>query len=419
MKRVLAIVLLMLSPLILFAGGAKEESEVTTIRYAFWGNPDAIGVEQEIIDAFEAANPDIKVEPVVTGYSEYHPKLFTLLAGGSAPDVMRIDSTVLEDFVDEDVLMPLDDLIERDKIDLDMYYKQGIVENSINGTMYGLPWGTAPFYMVLNLDAFEKYNVPLPPKNWTVDDFRDICEQFAQNKDAYGFSSYVNTLMSFYPFIWAFGGDVFDETKSRFTLDEPEAYQGIQYIADLYLDGLLPKDMITADYGTLDRWIINGDCAMSTAAAANMLTFQKAGVNFEPWPMPTGVTEKTTVVKSNVIGITQTSKQKEAAWRFVKFLRAPGEMGEELYMKAKRIPPTIKGDQYWAMYSDPTMHPKTIKDVTLEISDRYGRGIRYTSGMYEIEQVIMAEVQRVLLGEVSAEDAMKAIAPDVQAILDR
>ena len=69
----------------LISAAIPTSAQVTTIRYAFWGNPAAIGVEQEIIDAFHEAHPDIRVVPIAVAYNDYHPRLLTQIAGGSRP----------------------------------------------------------------------------------------------------------------------------------------------------------------------------------------------------------------------------------------------------------------------------------------------------------------------------------------------
>jgi multiple sugar transport system substrate-binding protein len=421
-KKYVLILALLVSVAMVFPAGQQQAPRTgpVTIRYAFWGNPDAIGVEQEIIDAFHAANPDIRVEAVVSPYGDYHTRLFTLIAGGTAPDVMRIDSYYIQDFVEAGVLLPLDNRIRQAGINLDDYYTQGILENRFNGQMWGLPWGTAPLFVMLNLDVFEQHGVPLPSLDWTIQDFERILRAFQPVPNVYGYALSFANISSFYPFIWGRGGDIFDETLTRFTLDQPESAQAIQQLADWYRAGLMPQDIVSADLGTYDRWFINGNVAMMLGAASNILTFQRADLRFEAWPLPTGTrSQQTTFVKSNTIGISATSRQQEAAWRFLEFLRAPGQPGEELYMRAQRMPPTIRGEQYWSLYADPNRYPRRVREVADAISNRFGRGMRIRSGLIEIERLVLPELQRVFLGQVTAQDALRGVAPQAQQIMNR
>lgn len=407
----------------IFSNGQNEKSTGSengpvTISYGFWGNPDAIGVEQEIIDAFEAQYPNIKVEPVVSGYGEYHTKMLTMLAGGQAPDVMRIDSYFFQDFTKMNAFRQIDDLVARDNLDLDAYYKQGIAENTYKGNLYGLPWGTAALYMLINLDVMEEANLELPDMDWTVDDFTEILKAFGDKDDVYGYATELNNIASLFPFVWANGGDIFSEDRTEFTLNSPKATAALQNIADMYQAGLLPQDSVIADPDILTRWFVNNKVAMRMGSAAEILSLQKVeGVRFEAWPMPGAAKKDTTVFKSNVVGLNGKSDKTEAAWTFLKYLR--GDEGETLYMKAKRIPPTLDNQKYWDLYGDITKYPKLIEENSRQIAKTYGHNLPIRPGWLEVQQIITPTYAQIFLGEMTAQEAMDSIADKVQAVLDR
>ena len=428
-KIVLLIIVLFSICAIAFGSGTKDTkktsgSDVVTIKYAFWGSPDAIGVEADIIAAFEAKYPNIKVEPVVTGYGDYHTKLLTMIAGGSAPDVMRISSQYFPDFVNAKGLVNLDKMAKDHNYDLSMYYKEGLMECSWNGVCYGLPWGTAPIYMLMNITMFEEAGIPLPSYDWTLDDFNRIAKALTAGSGAdkkYGFAMEIQTdLYPMFPYIWANGGELLDSSRKKFMLDQPAAYQGIQLIADLYKGGYMPPEtlMTGTQTASVPSWFVNNKIAMFQGTAANILTIQKSGAKFAVWPLPSGkTTSHTTVVKSNAISISNSSKHAEEAWLIATFLR--GDEGESLYMKAKRVSPSINNEKYWDLYLDPNLYPKNIKEVTGLIFTKYGNLAPLRRGYLELEQLITPIVQNIMLGNTTAEKALKEVAPRAQAILDK
>ncbi len=423
MKKLTAIIVT-LAVLLLFSCQKKETQVVekgpVTVQYGFWGNPDAIGVEQEIIDAFEASNGNIKVEPVVSAYNEYHTKLLTLLAGGNAPDVMRIDSYFFQDFTQMSALQQLDELVARDNVNLKAYYQQGVTENTFKGKLYGLPWGTAAIYMLINLDVMDQAGLDLPSLDWDMDDFEEIIRAFAKIDDVYGYAFELNNMSAMLPFVWANGADLFNADKSKFAMNSAAAAAGMQRIADLYQEGLMPQDSVTADAETLTRWFINNKVALRMGSAAEILSLQKVeGIRFEAWPMPTGVSKEATIFKSNIIGLNSKSKKTEDAWIFLKFLRGPEGQGETLYMQAKRMPPTIDDQKYWNLYADTTKYPKMIEENSRKIAATYGHNLPIRPGWLEVQQLLCPAYQQIFLGELSAKDAMDDIAPKVQAVLDR
>jgi multiple sugar transport system substrate-binding protein len=60
---------------LLAAGAIGTGLTAEEIKYAFWGNPDAIGVEKDIIDAYEAARSGARVTPIAVEYGTYHESL--------------------------------------------------------------------------------------------------------------------------------------------------------------------------------------------------------------------------------------------------------------------------------------------------------------------------------------------------------
>ena len=53
-------------------GGATQQRQAaSTIEYAIWGDPAELASQQAIVDAFHAANPNVKVKVTVLGLGRY------------------------------------------------------------------------------------------------------------------------------------------------------------------------------------------------------------------------------------------------------------------------------------------------------------------------------------------------------------
>lgn len=268
---------------------------------------------------------------------------------------------------------------------------------------------------------FEEAGIELPSYDWTLEDFQKIVRAISSGEGTdrkYGFAIEISgDLYPVYPYVWANGGDLFDEAKETFTFDQEPAYQAIQMLADLYSEGCMPKETIMAGAQTISvpTWFINNKVAMFQGTAANVLSIQQAGKRFEVWPLPSSENTPTTVIKSNATAVSSTSKNEEAAFLFASFARGPE--GEAIYMKAKRVPPSIKGDEYWDLYLGAGEYPTNIKEVTNKVFDKYGRLASIRKGYLEVEQNLTSLVQNVMLGNTTAEKAMKDIAPRINTIL--
>jgi len=420
-RRVLVLVfVLFLTAGFAFAEGAQEEpdpDEPVTIDYGFWGNPLAIGVEEDIIDEFHATHDHIRVAPVAAGWGGYHDMLLTQLAAGSGPDVMRVDSYFATDYVELGAFRPIDDLIERDEIDLDAYYELGIEENTFDGQMYGLPWATAPLFMLVNLDVFEEAGVEVPDNDWTIDDFARKARALT-SEDTYGYTTTTEGLTDILSFVWAKGGTLFNDDKTEFTLDEAPAIEALEFLAELAEEGVLSEDAIMGDADLQTEQFVNNRAAMRMGSVAQVLSTHEAGARFEVLNMPTGERLDTTSVKSNVVGINAASDNVDAAWEFLKFLRGPGERGEQLYSEAQRVAPCTDSTELWDSYADFGDYPSDIEHQINLINETYGRSLPFRTGWMELEDLVMSEVQGVLLGDISAEEAIHGIADEAQSILD-
>jgi multiple sugar transport system substrate-binding protein len=415
-------ILLLLGVLLLTA--LVSAKNITTIQYAFWGTPTAIGVEKDIIEEFEKANPAIKVQPIAVAYNDYHTKLLTLLAGGQAPDVMRVDSYFFADFMNAKALKDITRLIKSSKLDLSEYYQAGLGDCVKNNRYYGLPWGTAPVYMLLNLKMFKEAGIPLPSENWTYADFLQIVKKFCKGAGAerqYGYAFTAAGMEHVLPFVWRNGGDLFDQKRKKFTLNQPAAYKAIQELADLVKAGVFPDPAQFPSAGVIDRWMSNNKVAMQEVTAAGILSMQNMeGFQFEVVPVPgTAKYPRANMYKSNVVGICSATKKEQAAWNFLKFLRGPGGRGEVLYCQSKRVPPAVDDPKLWELYCDPNQYPKNIFQVTQKIVKSTSHLLPLRPGWMEVSGIVNPQLQRVYAGQLSAEQAMREIAPKVQAILDR
>ena len=114
------------------AADTKTETESTAaeapaegqkvLKWAMW-DKDLTVYYQPLIDAYESAHPDVKVELVDLGSSDYQTVLATQLTGsGSDFDVVTVkDVPGYTTLVNKGVLEPLDEYIAKDGVDLSAF----------------------------------------------------------------------------------------------------------------------------------------------------------------------------------------------------------------------------------------------------------------------------------------------------------
>ena len=155
--------------------------EVTEI--VWWAFPTFgvdTGYEQEVVDAFNAAHPDIKVKVEYIDFTSGPDKLTAAITSGTAPDILFDAPGRIIEFGNAGYLISLDDMIADLKDDLT---SQSLIDTCVgrDGTAYMYPISSSPFYMGLNKEALEKADalqyVNLEgDRTWTTENFVKMCE---------------------------------------------------------------------------------------------------------------------------------------------------------------------------------------------------------------------------------------------------
>ena len=74
------------------AGGSGES---VTLRFSWWGSDSRHGALLDVIDAYQAKNPNVKIEAEYQGYDGYYEKIMTTLSSNTAPDIIQLKNGCL------------------------------------------------------------------------------------------------------------------------------------------------------------------------------------------------------------------------------------------------------------------------------------------------------------------------------------
>jgi len=287
---------------------------------------------------WEIENPDIQVE--ITGYppnDEGFTKLQTALQSGQGIDLLRLPSDRLPGFVQDGLIEPIDDyLTAADKADILPNVLD--VTRASDGKAYAWPLWVVPMGMYLNKDVFAEANVPLPPKDWTWDQFVETAQKLtfkrANGDQVYGWAGFVdpgvvNTWalwMNQDPSVRAITAD------GKYGYNSEAAYAGLQRVADLALKyKVTPPDFGSMKDSDVKGGFTNKQIAMIVDATGPAAQFKGAGVNFEIYPIPTYNGNKLTVGAVGLIAVAKQSDavKRQAAMDLARYLTS-GEVQEDV-----------------------------------------------------------------------------------------
>ncbi len=166
MKRLFA-----LFGFLVFTASFTAASAQTTITYAIWDN-NQLPVHEQIAAAFEAENPDIKVDIQVVPWGNYWDKLQTAVAGGEAYDVFWMNGPNFPVYASNGVIMNLQDRVMSDALDTSVYPEALVNLYSLDGDLYGLPKDFDTIALYYNKDLFDAAGLDYPTADWTWDDLK-------------------------------------------------------------------------------------------------------------------------------------------------------------------------------------------------------------------------------------------------------
>ncbi len=321
-------------------GGKQQEP----IKLTLWGGVPAEAGPQDVVDNWNAENPDIQVEYIRYVHDDAgNLKLDTALMTGQGADMfISYNLTRLKQRVESGSALDLSKYI-----DFDMEAKLGpyVKQWEIDGTHYAIPTKKENQFVWLNKDILDELGLPVP-YDWTWEELQDYAKQM-QQKTTWGFVQTLNELD--YPHDGSIVTEGYVNADGTSNLDHP---QGKRYLEILY--NMMHVDKSTPLYGEqmankmpADQVFLSGEAGMFLAgdwifrSANNMKDYPRDfTVAFAPVPK---ITDEQTDFKrvsgvGDAISINARSPHQDAAWKFVQWYTDGGLLPQ---LRGGRVPSSV------------------------------------------------------------------------------
>lgn len=150
-------------------GGSSAATDTTTsstkapekaITLNYWGLWETPAIMKPVIEAFESANPGIKVNYQQQSYQDYQDRLMTNITGTNPPDVARIHATWLPIFI-KNLLPAPANTISVTELQTNFY---SIAASSViaGNQVYGVPVNTDGLVLFVNNNILKQKNLQVP-----------------------------------------------------------------------------------------------------------------------------------------------------------------------------------------------------------------------------------------------------------------
>jgi multiple sugar transport system substrate-binding protein len=408
------------------AGARSRAAAPTTVTYwQFSTVTSDIAAWNRVIAAFEAKNPDVKVNQVVVPWSEQGQKLPTAVATASAPDISMMGNDVVAQYAAIGALAPLDSYFQAWSKDagrdiIQDFYPGDRLYYNYKGHWYGVPICEETYLLQYRKSLFKGAGLDPNKPPQTYSEMLQYAQAITKpSKGIYGLGLTggidYTTVQQFMTFWLAWGGR-FLNAKGLCGFDTPEFRGALQFYTDLYTKyKVMPPDTPTYDNLKSDPLFRAGKVAMTVGGSPLYTESTKAiqddiGLAY----MPKGPKGRFGFLGGWPLVMWSQSRNKDAAFRFMRFAGDPlGSMSQ--LCQALGVQP---GRQLLASKPPYNTYPNKLFVGALLFAQPYQYPYREIPQMGSLEvDAVQLAVQSVMLGKSSVDQATKALVLHINTVL--
>lgn len=402
MKKFFAVLLaLAMMPYLIPCANAQTE---ITFWHTYSEGEEKVFLEQ-VLPVFEQQNPDIKVNAIRMPYEGLNQQIITAVAGGVAPDLIRMDITWVAQMAKLGALEQLDE-------------KEGFAEilaDALPGPMattlykgrhYGLPLNTNTTTAIFNLDRLKELGFDAPPA--TLEELLAAADKADPAHEKWLFAVQGSYNWAMLPFLWTLGGSLTDDsyTTASGYLNGAATVKAMQTIKGWYDDGIIGPCILGEEPATWGG-IEAGNYAM-VVEGPWFYSADNTKPNNPDATIPGVDGRSVSIVGGEDLVMVKGSKNADAAWTFMQFMMSAES---QLPMTKAGMIPTMSSllDQV-----DTTASPWLPAFLEqLKTANPRTPSAQWPS----IEEVLNTAFESILRGSVSAQEGLDAAAAQIDALL--
>ncbi|WP_019154133.1 ABC transporter substrate-binding protein [Robertmurraya massiliosenegalensis] len=435
MKKFLLTLLISLVAAVLFACGNDDEASTSDaepnkdtseqeetgvvaslsepVEIEFWhamsgGHEEAL---TKITNDFNESQDMITVKLVNQGsYDDLSTKNMAAAKANNLPVLTQAYEDWITEYLENDLVADLTPYVTHPEVGFSDDELNDIVEvfremNIWDGKYYGMPFNKSTRIMFYNVDYLNAAGAEVPT---TWEELRATAEKLTGNKEGrnvIGLGLENSVTLEFNQWVHQAGGVYFDEATSEFKMNSPEGKEAIDFVYGMIEDGIART---AGEDGYMSEPFARGDVGLYIGSSAGIpyvaAPAEENGTNWAAAVLPAGKQAATPFAGTNVsVFASATEEEKFAAWEYIKFLI------------------NTENTTYWAMQSGylpvrySALESDEWKAYTSE-NPEYGIGEQQfdagfydprIKGAYALKNAVAKELDRVLLGQISAEEGLK------------
>lgn len=244
-----------------------------------------------MVDQFEAANPGVTVEITSLPWGQAFERLATMVQGGQTPDLVEMPDRWLSLYANAGQLVDLTPYLAEWDGTAELTDATKSFGSVISGQTHMIPYGFYLRAMFWNKKLFAEAGLDRAPE--TLQEFYDYSAKIAELDGKYGYclrggpgatNGYIMMMLNF------LGENKYFNEDGTSTLDDPKAIEGLQFIVDMYQNGLVPRDSVNWGFNEIVAGFYSGTCAMLDQDPDALIAIKERmpAEDFAVAPMPLG-----------------------------------------------------------------------------------------------------------------------------------
>ena len=370
------------------------------------------------VATWNASHPDIQVKLVFNGGND-GALLKTLagLAAGSSPDIAYEYGSSMAALAGRPQVMDLTSKVNDPSFQWQDFYGFEREAATSNGKVYGVPALVDNLALVYNKKLFDAAGVAYPTDSWSWDDFRSAAQKLTDAaKKQYGWA-YVadgseDTTWRWTAMLWQAGGDLVNADGTKSAFNSPAGLRATQLLHDMAVtDKSVYLDQGNGNYLNLFN---SGKIAMLWTGPWDLSSIN-ADVSYGVQVLPAANGQHSSIAgPDNWMVFNNGSAREKAAWTFLTWLT--GAQTHGAFTLATGDLPTRASEtkldsytSYLAKYPGDAVFVLNLTNVT--------KARPNTKSYPQLSQAIGSQLQGVLIGQTSPQDALTAAAQQADAAL--
>ena len=379
---------------------------------------DNVGLHREKTEQF-TKETGIEVELINKGWEAAADDILTDLAsGGGSYDVIEFDNAWIAKFVENGWVAPLNEYMT-DEI------KDGMLPGLLNlfsadGNYYGITWNNDTRFYMYNQKMLDDLGIAEPPKTWD-----EVAQLAAKRGDIAYMDTYkqeqmgCNQLMFV---VYSFGGEFIDADGNPIVNTNAGVKEAYTWLAKAYKDKVFGASSLTVDYEEVAQSFFVGNFPLflqawpGVYADANNKEMSKivGDIAVADYSVSKTGAEQVVLTLPEAMAITTTSKNKDAAWKYIEYMSSK-EFDKERSLKIGSLP-------IWSdLYNDEELLQQYPYWKQFGAQAQNSRGYPTIVWVDDFADIVAKVSQKILAGNIGVQeglDEMQKLMEDAKAMAE-